>query len=199
MGEAKRKRKIAQKRVPIAVPETITEEPKQLVKVDLGCGQRRQDGFIGVDKVPGEKVDIVHDLESYPWPFEDNSVDEVNCSHYIEHVVDIVAFMDEMWRIMKPGAKAMIQAPYYSSVRSMQDPYHVRPISEMTFLYYNKQWRETNGLNHYPIKADFDFTYGYGMNPPWNTKNDETRVFAITHYINVVADIFVTLTKKELE
>ena len=172
------------------------ETKDQVLKVDLACGQNKQEGFVGVDiaKLPG--VDIVHNLEVYPWPFEDNSVDEVFCSHYVEHTPCLMKFMNELYRIMKVGAKCTVLAPYYTSMRCWQDPTHLRAISEASFLYYNKQWRLENKLDHYPITCDFDFSYGYVITQEWATRNEEARLFAIKHYWNVVSDIQVTLVKK---
>ena len=90
-----------------------------------------------------------------------------------------------------------IVAPYYSSIRAWQDPTHVRAISEATFLYYNKEWMKTNKLEHYGIKADFDYTYGYMINPEWANRNEEAKMFATRNYLNVVSDIQVILTKKK--
>ena len=115
---------------------------------------------------------------------------------YIEHVQDLMKFMDEVYRVLKKGATAMFVAPYYSSMRSMQDPTHIRPISEATFLYYNKKWREDNKLDHYPIHCDFDFTYGYVLAPEWVNRSQESRDFAIKHYNNVITDIQVVVTKR---
>jgi predicted SAM-dependent methyltransferase len=167
------------------------------LKLDIACGQNKREGFTGVDIAPGEGVDIVHNLDEYPWPFKANSVTEVNISHYVEHVADLISFMNELWRIMKPGAQCSIVAPYYSSMRAWQDPTHVRAISEASFLYFNQDWLTANKLNHYPIKADFDFSYGYSITPEWQNRNEEARNFAIRHYINVVNDIQVVLTKRE--
>lgn len=188
-----------------------TEEKKPL-KLNLACGQNKQEGFIGVDKYKTDAVDIAYDLEIYPWPFEDDSVDEILCSHYIEHTKDLDKFMNELYRIMKKPytnekgedikPKVTIIAPYYSSVRAWQDPHHVRAISEYTFAYYNKNWRNLNMLNHgeYDIKADFDFVYGYQMDNAlpgnWASKSDEARLFAMKYYMNVISDIHVTLTKR---
>lgn len=167
------------------------------IRVDLACGQNKKEGFLGVDIARAPGVDIVHDLEVFPWPFETDSVDEVNISHYIEHVKDLMAFMNELHRIMKPGAKCSIVAPYHTSMRCWQDPTHVRAISEASFLYYNKGWRKTEKLDHYPITADFDFQYGYAYYPQWATRSEEARTFAVSHYNNVVSDIHVSLTKKD--
>lgn len=166
------------------------------IKLDIACGQNKQQGFIGVDIAPCVGVDIVHDLNVYPWPFADDSVEEAFSSHFVEHVGCLMKFMNECQRIMKQGAKLTILAPYYSSMRCWQDPTHVRAISEASFLYYNKEWRVSNLLDHYPINADFDFNYGYVMTPDWANRSEEARNFAIRHYNNVISDIQVTMTKK---
>ena len=173
------------------------DKVEEIIKLDLACGNRKKEGFIGVDIVKIPQVDIVYDLDKFPWDFvKDNSVDEINIYNYLEHVKDLMGFMNECYRIMKIGAKMFVSSPYYTSMRSMQDPTHVRPISEATFLYYNKKWREENLLSHYPITADFDYTFGYMMFPEWASRNEEAKAFAIRHYWNVAADIQVALTKR---
>lgn len=167
-----------------------------MLKLNLACGQIKMDGFLGIDKVKTKATDKIMDLEKYPWKFEDESVDEIHCSHYVEHVTDLIKFMDEIHRVLKKGCRATIIAPYYSSMRAWQDPTHKRAISEATFLYFNKGWRDQNKLDHYGIKSDFDFTFGYMIDPLWATKHEETRAFAIAHYINIVMDIQVVLTKR---
>ena len=165
-------------------------------KLDIACGQNKPEGFYGIDIAKTKEADMVYDLEKFPWPIPDNSVDEATCSHYIEHTKDIIKFMDEVHRILKPGAKILIRAPYYNSSRAWQDPTHTRVISEATFLYYNKEWRTVNKLDHYQIKADFDFTFGYDFTPDWAMRSEEAKAFAVRHYTNVVMDIQVILTKK---
>lgn len=164
------------------------------MKLDLGCGNNKREGFTGVDIMDG--ADIQFDLFKSKWKWKDNSVDEIHCSHFIEHVPDLIPFMNECHRILKPEGIMTVIAPYYTSVRCWQDPTHKQAISEHSFLYYNKEWRETNGLSHYPITADFNFNYGYVFSPEWQLRSDEARRFALTHYWNVVSDIQVTLTKK---
>jgi ubiquinone/menaquinone biosynthesis C-methylase UbiE len=166
------------------------------MKLDIAAGANKKEGFTGIDIMPGS--DIVHDLEVYPWPIESDSVEEAVCNHYFEHVTDSFKFMNEVARVMKVGAQITINCPYYTSARASQDPTHKRGISEMSFLYYNKKWREDNKLSHYPVDdaCDFDYTYGYHVNEPWNTKHEEARAFAIKHYFNSVSDITVVMTKR---
>jgi ubiquinone/menaquinone biosynthesis C-methylase UbiE len=174
----------------------MVEEIKSM-KLNLACGQNKIDGFLGVDIVKTDITDKIMNLEVFPWDFKDDSVDEIFCSHYIEHTPDLIKFMDECYRILKVGGKMTVIAPYYTSVRATQDPTHKRFISESTFLYFNKEWMIQNKLEHYGIKADFDYTYGYSFSPMWAMRNEEARNFAIIHYNNVITDIQVILTKKE--
>lgn len=167
-----------------------------LLKLNLACGQKRHEDFLGIDRVPGEAVDQVVDLDAVPWPWAAGSVGEVWCSHYIEHVPDLIGFMNELGRVLVPGGTAKLIAPYYTSMRAWQDPLHVRAISEATFLYFNKGWRTAQQLDHYPITCDFDFSYGYDLAPEWGMRSQEARDFAIKHYMNVVHDIHVTMTRR---
>lgn len=167
-------------------------------KYDLACGNNKMADFIGVDIAKeGTQADVICDLEEYPWNFaKPDTVDEINCSHYIEHTEDMIKFMDECHRILKVGGKLTIVAPYYNSIRAWQDPTHKRAISEASFIYFNKAWREANKLEHYGIKSDFDFSYAYNMDNMWASRSQEARDFAVKHYTNVVSDIFVTLIKR---
>lgn len=180
------------------------QKKPELLRLDLACGDSKREGFRGVDRVKTKSTDIVHDLLKFPWPFADESTIECHISHFIEHIpmievngVDLFfRFFDEIYRILVPKGRVSIVAPYYSSVRAWQDPTHRRTISERTFLYLNKQWREENKLAHYKVNCDFGFSYGYSIgNPRWQSASEEARPFAMNHYMNVIDDIQVTLTK----
>lgn len=165
------------------------------MKLDLACGQRKQKGFMGVDKISGPDVDFVWDLEKFPWePFKDNSVEEIYCAHYMEHTTNLIKFMDEIWRICQDGAKVTIVSPYYTSIRAWQDPTHTRVISENTFLYFDQEWRIKNQVDHYLGKSNFKISnILLAFEQPWDKKSEEARQFAKNHYWNAVADIYVEL------
>ena len=132
----------------------------------------------------------VHDLFKFPWPFKTDSVEEVHCSHFFEHIPSKLRpkFMDELYRVVAPEGKVTIICPYFRSVRAIQDFTHEwPPIAENSFLYFNKKWREDNKLTHghYEMTCDWDFTYGYQMNGVWVNKSEEARNFAIQHYWEV--------------
>jgi SAM-dependent methyltransferase len=169
-------------------------------KLDLACGQNKTAGFWGVDIAKAPGVDQVVDLTKTPWPFKVASVEEVACNHFLEHLdgPQRVAFMEELYRVLKAGGKATIVTPYWASMRAVQDPTHKwPPVAESSYLYFNKGWRTANKLDHYAIRCDFDFTYGYNLPPEWTMKHQEVRDHAVRHYQNVVSDLIVTLTKRE--
>jgi len=117
-----------------SVPKTTTGNGKSAVKIhapkklDIASGQNTTPGFKGID-IAGD-ADIIHDLNEIPWPIKTNSVEEVVCSHYAEHIPHHRAgwerdgwwrFFDELYRVMKKDATAQFVHPYAMSVRAFWD------------------------------------------------------------------------------
>lgn len=198
--------------------EKVGEKPEKLVKYDLACGDRKQEGFLGVEIAKTKSADVVANILEFPWKFaKDNSVDELYTAHFIEHIpmcywnkgneytivhkdassVELFEkFMAECHRVLKPGGKLTIVAPYYSSMRCWQDPTHRRAISDATFFYFDRNWRKTNLLEHCHADVDFEFAGGYNINANWASRNQEAQQFAFKHHMNSIDDIIVTLTKR---
>jgi SAM-dependent methyltransferase len=109
-----------------------------IMKLNLGCGNHRIDGFIGVDKLKTSAADIIHDLNIFPYPFRDNSVEAVVLFHILEHLSDTIGVINEIWRICKNEATVRIIVPYYNSPGACHDPTHVRFFTERTFDYFTK-------------------------------------------------------------
>ncbi len=169
------------------------------MKLDLGCGRAKKPGFTGVDVTPDCDADVVHDLTVVPWPFAEASVDEVWCAQFFEHLTGAqrIDFMHELYRVMKPGAQATLITPYWTSGRAVQDPTHQwPPLLEASYLYFNRDWRERNGLGHYGIHFDFDFRFAFAYTDAWAQKSPEEKAFARLHYFNVVTDLHVFLTRR---
>lgn len=168
----------------------LTGEELGLPRLDLACGKFKLEGYTGVDIIQLPGVDVVYDLNVYPYPFEESSIYQIYCSHFVEHVKDLKLFMEECWRILMPGARFTIVAPYYTSIRAIQDYTHVRSICETTFQYFSQEWLKAMGLEHYDVKCDFATdSLTYKFDPKWATRGDEAREWARMHYNNVVMDI----------
>ncbi len=82
------------------------------VQVDLGCGNAKQEGYIGLDYVEMDQVDHVLDLTRDRYPFEDRSVDAVFSAHFLEHIEEPNHVFSEIGRIAKDGAKIEFWTPY---------------------------------------------------------------------------------------
>lgn len=93
-------------------------------------------GAIGIDRIALPNVDIVHDLNSFPYPFEDNTFDEIHATHIIEHLDSIIKLMEELFRISKPGSKVVIITPHYSDFQSWNDPTHKWHLTTYSFRYF---------------------------------------------------------------
>ena len=111
------------------------------VRLDLGCGSNKQPGFVGIDAQALPGVDIVQDLESIPWVLPDNCAEMIVASHIVEHIDPahgaFVRFMDECWRVLEPGGKMMIAAPYAGSPGFWADPTHCNGVTELTWAYFD--------------------------------------------------------------
>jgi hypothetical protein len=99
------------------------------MKVDLGCGPSKQEGYYGLDAFPYEGVDLVQDLNEPGWALEDASCEEINASHLVEHINDLVAFFGELHRIAADGCTVKLSTPHYTSRDSWRDPTHVHHLS----------------------------------------------------------------------
>lgn len=132
------------------------------------------------------------------WDLEDESVEAVFSAYMLNRMdgVSRLKWMDELYRVLIPSGQATILVPYWTSKRSIQDPFSQAPaLCEESFLYFNKQWREANKHNDY-CKCDFDFTYGYSYDPETLSRSQDTQPFWVKHYTNAVQDLQVVLIKK---
>ncbi len=126
-----------------------------VVRIDIGCGRSKFKGTLGVDIVPLPGVDVVADL-TRGLPFKDSSISEIYTSHTLEHVDNLPAVMEEIWRVCKPNALVHIWVPHASCpFVTWIDPTHRRGMTIETFSYFNPA---TNHLSYYS-KARFEIVH----------------------------------------
>lgn len=125
---------------------------KKTTKLNLGCGDKPIENAVNVDfyqqNVPNL---IVHNLNSLPYPFKDNTFDYVHLSQILEHLGDTIGVLEEIRRIAKPEGVIYIGVPHFSSRIAYADPTHIRYFAATTFSHYFK-----NGYYCSTSKIKFD-------------------------------------------
>ena len=101
--------------------------------LDVGCGINKTEGAIGLDNNPRTAADVIHDLADLPYPFADNEFDSVVANHVVEHVPDVMAFITELHRVVKPGGTIKLLTPHYTNPDWANDPTHRNHINSYTF------------------------------------------------------------------
>lgn len=91
-------------------------------RLNMGCGNDIRSGWVNADFVKKNGVDVVHNFNKTPYPFKDNTFDEIDCIEVLEHLNDTVTVIREIHRILKPGGKVKITVPYYLSVGAWSNP-----------------------------------------------------------------------------
>ncbi|MBA3789280.1 methyltransferase domain-containing protein [Patescibacteria group bacterium] len=136
---------------------------KDAVRIQLGGGEIRKEGYLNIDILNLPTVDIVADITK-GIPLPDNSVSEVRADYLFEHIPDTVALMKELYRICKPDAVLRIKVPYFKSTAAFKDPTHVSFFTERTFEYFDARYAEQGTLPEYQLNMDFrvtTLTYNY--------------------------------------
>jgi predicted SAM-dependent methyltransferase len=95
------------------------------MKLDIGCGKWKKDGFVGIDILSDVGADIVCDV-TVGLPIKDNVVDEIYCSHFLEHIEfdQVVALLNEFYRVCTNTARIEIKVPL-----NFEDPSHQYLVS----------------------------------------------------------------------
>ncbi len=169
--------------------------PKYLKRLDLACGVNKKENFTGIDRNKEIKPDIIHNLDTYPWPFEDQSCFELHCNHFVEHVHSLNKFMEECHRILVPKGLLVISAPYYTSFEASMNPDHKRVINEKTFLFFNQEYIKKSKVE-FDTHANFKVEgVKYHFDPEWATRSEDAKNWAREHYWNVVKNFEITLRR----
>lgn len=108
----------------------------EIKKLHIGCGFAKREGYINVDSVEAVKPDVLWNLNEFPYPFENNTFDEVLAYSILEHLDDVVKVMEELHRVMKPNAVLDITVPYWDGFGFASDPTHKTMFTEHTFEFF---------------------------------------------------------------
>lgn len=159
------------------------------MKINLGSGIKRFEGFLNVDHDAHVNPDHVVNLNTQPLPFADNSVDEVIAHHIFEHVGDgFFNLLQELYRVCAHEAVIHVQVPHPRHDYFLGDLSHVRPITIENMRPLSKKWCETQsyissswGGFARSLNVDFEiFDYDY--------KFDETFTQLYAHLSHAELD-----------
>ncbi len=120
------------------------------MKLNLGCGNKQIDGFVGVDRIKTKTTDVIHNLNIFPYPFPENCATEIILDNVLEHLDDVIAVMEELYRLAAPNAVIIIKVPYFKSNSAFTDPTHKHFFTETSFKYFEKQ-----SILHFYTSANF--------------------------------------------
>jgi SAM-dependent methyltransferase len=113
--------------------------------LDVGCGSKKHPGAVGLDISADTDADIVHDLDVFPYPVDDDSFDHVLMQDVIEHVAEPMRVAAELHRILRPGGRLQLRTPHFSSALAYGDPTHrhfystsaIRYLADPAFAHYS--------------------------------------------------------------
>ena len=148
------------------------------VLLDIGCGAKKTSPlWMGMDKRKMPGVDIVHDLEVFPYPIQSDSVTTIVASHILEHLKPwlTVDVFNELWRILKPEGQLALGVPYGVSEYYVQDPTHCNPFNETTLTYFDPRpdmfgWKEVKdhrGIYEVVKEGHVNRLYAFYEPKPW--------------------------------
>lgn len=181
------------------------------MKLNMGCGYNKVDGFVNVDMFEECRPDVVWNLEQLPWPWPDNAAEHVVFNHSLEHVGQstpvFLGIIKELYRVCRDGATVNINVPHPRHDDFLNDPTHVRAItpdmmtmfSKATCDMLEKRGAANSRLAHY-LHVDFEMVDALSvLGEPYSTQLENgtlapERVDELARSMNnVVREFRITL------
>lgn len=120
-------------------------------ELDVGCGNKKIEGTIGIDIANLSCVDIVQDLNILPWGnLETESFDTIYMNSILEHLDDPIKIIGECYRLLKQKGKLYISVSYWNHKNSWSDPQHKHAFTEIYFKFFTGENR--------PYYMDYKFS-----------------------------------------
>ena len=140
----------------LGIIQEINSKAREEVILDIGCGANKKiSSYIGIDMLDLEGVDIVGEVLEVTKRIQDNSVDKVFTSHFLEHIEELEEYLNEFSRILKPNGLLEIIVPHYSNPYFYSDPTHKRYFGLYTMCYFSESALFKRTVPRYKHKINF--------------------------------------------
>lgn len=174
-------------------------------KLNLGCGAKKLHDHHNVDMLSIVRPDEIVDLDIVPWPWPDNSFNVITAKNILEHLgptsKDFLNIVKEMYRVSRPDALWDIAVPHWRCDVALDDPTHVRMITQQTFVLFDQQknstdWRESSSTSMlgFACRVDLEVVkVDYDIIPTWQEKlkNGDIGYKEFQHNLNHLNNICV--------
>lgn len=182
-----------------------------LIKLNIGSGYKRIQGYINVDHDPLCDPDILADLENLRLgDIADSTVSNIVAHHVLEHIGNgFLPLIKELYRVSAPGAEWDIAFPHHRSELQYCDPTHVRSLTVDQFMLFSKAYNrqhiaEYNSSSGFGLKLDVDLVIErYRMIPSdantWKLLgiHDANAALLSTVFNNVYSEVQLILKVKK--
>jgi len=120
-----------------AIIEGINSQVRDEVILDVGCGPNKKiSHHIGIDMLDFPGVDIIGEALKITGEINDNSVDKIFTSHFLEHIDNLEEYLNEFSRILKPDGILEIVTPHFSNPYFYSDSTHKGYFGLYTMCYF---------------------------------------------------------------
>ena len=118
------------------------------MKINLGAGNLIQKGYINHDiRRHRKEIDILGDLNEKRWIFTEDGnpafqygkdmFDEIRAWDVLEHLDDVINFMDNCWQLLKKDGVLDLKVCGYDNISYWIDITHKRAFHPMSFDYFD--------------------------------------------------------------
>lgn len=158
------------------------------MKLNLGSGQFKLQGYVNVDSQAASEPDLVWDLEKTPWPFDSDVAHEIVMTHVLEHLGQeksvYFAILKELYRVSAPNGRVLVTVPHPRHDTFWVDPTHVRAILPESMMMLSKarnlEWKQ-KGIADTPLAlyldVDFEVTQvTYRFDPMFQAQIDAGKM-----------------------
>lgn len=180
-------------------------------KLNIGAGFDIKKDYVNHDIANLQNIDVVHDLNKFPWPWDDNYFEEIIAKDVIEHLNEFIKTIEEIYRITRIGGVVKIQVPYWNSWAAQADPTHRRGFHEYTFRFFDPNSSFCKERPYYsharfkiieeafviiPLSPYFPLPYLSRKIIIKNSFLKRVLGFISNHISNIIIDIQLTLEKQ---